>query len=76
MALLKDGVKKVSLTKICHTYSTMMKLGTVIPYLKKSKKYIYQVTHPLGSAGIRIFLLEINNFFHIKKYRYRFYLNT
>ena len=21
--------------KICHTYSTMMKLGTVIPYLKK-----------------------------------------
>ena len=27
--------KKVSLLKICHTYPTMMKLGTVIPYLKK-----------------------------------------
>ena len=27
--------------KICHTYATMMKLGTVIPYLKKVKK-IYE----------------------------------
>ena len=27
-----------SLTKICHTYPTMMKLGTVIPYLIKTKK--------------------------------------
>ena len=24
--------------KICHTYPTMMKLGTVIPYPKKSQK--------------------------------------
>ena len=24
--------------KICHTYPTMMKLGTVMPYLKKIKK--------------------------------------
>ena len=24
--------------KIYHTYPTMMKLGTVIPYLKKTKK--------------------------------------
>ena len=27
--------KKVSLPKICHTYPTMMKFGTVIPYLNK-----------------------------------------
>ena len=27
--------KKAPLPKICHTYSTMMNLGTVIPYLKK-----------------------------------------
>ena len=29
------------LPKICHTYPTMMKLGTVIPYLKKTPK-IYE----------------------------------
>ena len=32
------GNKKTLLPKICHTYSTMMKLGTVIPYLKKIQK--------------------------------------
>ena len=32
------GQKGPPLPKICHTYSTMMKLGTVIPYLKKIKK--------------------------------------
>ena len=26
------------LPKICHTYPTMMELGTVIPYLKKIQK--------------------------------------
>ena len=29
------GEQKAPLPKICHIYSTMMKLGTVIPYLKK-----------------------------------------
>ena len=33
--------KESSLPKICHTYPTMMKLGTVIPYLKKIQK-IYE----------------------------------
>ena len=33
--------KKVPLPKICHTYPTMMKLGTVIPYPKKIQK-IYE----------------------------------
>ena len=32
------GGKKVSLSKICHTYPALMKLGTVIPYLKKIQK--------------------------------------
>ena len=32
--LLTDWEGK-TLLKICHTYPTMMKLGTVIPYLKK-----------------------------------------
>ena len=35
------GGKKALLPKICHTYVTMMKLGTVILYLKKIKK-IYE----------------------------------
>ena len=35
------GGKKVSLPKICHTYPTNMKLGTVIPYLKKTQE-IYE----------------------------------
>ena len=30
-----------SLPKICHTYPTMIKLGTIIPYLKKTQK-IYE----------------------------------
>ena len=34
------GAKRAPLPKICHTYPTMMKLGTVIPYLKKIKKKI------------------------------------
>ena len=29
------GAKKTHLPKIYHTYLTMMKLGTVVPYLKK-----------------------------------------
>ena len=33
--------------KICHTYPTMIKLGTVIPYLKKIQKtYESRDTHP------------------------------
>ena len=32
------GGQNVSLSKICHTYLTLMKLGTVIPYLKKIRK--------------------------------------
>ena len=32
------GGQKDPLSKICHTYPTMMKLGAVIPYLKKIQK--------------------------------------
>ena len=40
LGLLTDGVmpKKPPLSKICHTYPTLMKLDTVIPYLKKIQK--------------------------------------
>ena len=33
-----EGGKKAPLAKICHTYPTMMKLDTVIPYVKKIPK--------------------------------------
>ena len=32
------GTFLTRLPKICHTYPTMMKLGTVIPYLRKIQK--------------------------------------
>ena len=35
------GAKTFPLPKICHTYSTMVKLGIVIPYPKKIQK-IYE----------------------------------
>ena len=66
---------KCPLPKICHTYPTMMKLGTVIPYLKKFQKYMNHMTNLLGSADISIFLPEIIKFCYIKKYRYRFHLD-
>ena len=34
------GSKKGALPNICHTYPKMMKLGKVVPYLKKIQKYI------------------------------------
>ena len=33
-----EGAKKASLPKISHTYPTIIKLGTVIPYLKEIKE--------------------------------------
>ena len=32
------GAKRPPLPKICHTYPTMIKLGTVIAYLKEIQK--------------------------------------
>ena len=43
----EGGGKKAPLPKIIHTYSTMMKLGTVIPYLKKIQKLYESRNTPL-----------------------------
>ena len=64
------------LPKICHTYATMIKLVTVIPYLKKIKKYMNHVTHTLSSAETSIFSPEISKFCYVKKYRYRLHFGT
>ena len=66
------GAKKVPLPEICHTCPTMMKLGTVIPYLKKIQN-IYK------SRDTTLELFWHQHFFtrncHIKKYRYRLHFD-
>ena len=69
------GAKRPPLPKICHTYPTMMKLCTVMPYLKKIQK-LYHVTHPMSPANISSFLLEISKFGCIKKHIYRLHFDT
>ena len=65
------------LHKICHRYPAMVKLGTVIPYLKIIEKiYINHVAHSQSSANISIFSPEISKFCYIKKYRYRLDFDT
>lgn len=42
-----DGEQKIPIPKICHTYLSMMNLGTVITYLKRiQKKYVSRDTLP------------------------------
>ena len=67
------GGQKGPFPKICHAYSTMMKLDAVIPYLKKIQKHIIHVTHLWSSGDISIFSPEVNNFCYI---RYRLHFNT
>ena len=70
------GGTKSPLPKICHTYPKMIKLGTVIAYLKKIHKYMDRVTEHLTSADISIFSPKISKFCYIKKYRYRLHFST
>ena len=41
------GVKKASLPKIFDTYPTIMKLGTIIPYVKKIEEIYESLDTPL-----------------------------
>ena len=65
------GAKRPS-PKICHTYPTMMKLGRIIPYLRKNKMYINHMTYSLSSADISIFWPKISKFKEI----YRLHFDT
>ena len=62
-----EEAKKVLLPKTCHIYLALMKLGTVIPYLKKIKNiYIYiSQRHLLSFVDMSFFLPKINNFCYI-----------
>ena len=55
-----EGAKDPHFPKICYTYPTVIKLGTVTLCLKKIKKYIYinRVAHSLSSADISIFFIR------------------
>ena len=60
---------KDSLPKTCHTYPEIMKLGIVVPYLKK-------IQHLIHSSSLhQYFSPEISNFCYIEKYRYRLHFN-
>ena len=64
MDLFGDGGtgQKGPLPIICHTYPTIMKLGTAIPYLKNIQKlYESRDTFLIFAADISTFLLEISN---------------
>ena len=71
-----QGKNVPPLPKICHTYPTIRKFGTVISYLKRPKKYMNHVTHPLSPTDISNFSRKISNFFYIKKYMYRLHFDT
>ena len=70
------GLQKAPLPKICHTYSTMIKVGTGIPCLEKIQKSFksYDTPH-LSSADTSIFP-GMRNFCYFKKYRDGFHFNT
>ena len=67
--LLTDGEEKAPVPKICQAFPTIMKLGTLIPYLKKIRKKYKSHDTPLEFWCHPDFLPEIRNFCYIKKYR-------
>ena len=58
-------------SKIRHTYPTMMKLGTVVPYLRKIQKMYKSRDTFLEFCWHQHFSPEISKFCYIKKYTYR-----
>ena len=40
----------------------MIELGTVVPYLNKTQKYMNHVTHPLSCSNVNIFHWKSANF--------------
>ena len=70
------GAKRSPLHKICHTYPTMMKLGTVIPYLQKIEKiYKSSDTHPELYWHQHFFTGNQQILLH-EEYRYRLHFDT
>ena len=74
--LLRDvGQKRPSSLKFV-TYIYNDEFGTVTPYVKKIQ-IIYKLRNAhLGFCWHQHFLLEIDNFYYIKQYRYRLHFNA
>ena len=58
------SLKMAPLPKICRTYPTMIQLGTVIPYLKRTKKHIKHVTHPFSLLTSAFFYWKAATFLY------------
>ena len=67
------GGGKVPLPKICHTYLTMMKLGTVIPYLKEIQSIYESRDAPLEFCWHQNFFTR-NQQIWLYQYRYRLFI--
>ena len=66
-----EGWKKYPVPKICHRYSTIIKLGTVIPYLEKMQK-IYKSCDTASEFLLTLaFFYQESSICHIEKYGYR-----
>ena len=59
--LTDEGRKKVSLQKVCHTHSTMMKLDSFTLSEEDPKEHINQVTSSLSFPEISISSPEFTN---------------
>ena len=66
---------RMGIYKICHTYATIMKPGTVIPYLRKILKKYRSCDTFIEFCYHQHFLFEISKFCYIKKYRYRLHFD-
>ena len=75
--LLTDGQKALPphFPKICHIYLIMMKLGTVIPYLKKIQKIYGSRGTPLEFCLHLHFFIEKSTIFAISRNIYRLHFD-
>ena len=65
-----EAKKKKTLPKMCHTYPIMMKLGTLIPYLKKFQKPYKSHDVQLEFCCRQHFLPKISQFCYIMLYQF------
>ena len=63
---IREDQKDLPLPKICHTYPTMTKLGTVKPYLKKIQKPNGQKRYQESATFVDIMQFDkmLRNFFN------------
>ena len=79
MGLLTDGgegAERLPLPKICHAYLTMVKLDTVIPYLREIQKICESRDTRLEFCRYQHFLAGNSQFYDVEKYRQRFHFDT